>query len=306
MLSIIKALMIAGGVFSIGHGVVMGMSYGIDSLVAFIGLGFALIVFGKLLPTRIGIKIPKIKFPRKKERTIETHENVGPADDGLAKNKSTIKKKKKLSFKNNFPIVMLIILLVLHALYLILCNVGTQLQQIEKIRRIGDSICIYSIGMIVLGGIYWQYLLSFKKDRVAEKKIPRRIKLTAFICLVFITGIIGREIIEIYVVKDPSHSFTSLFQLSFHAILLSAVLLIKTYFGPLMMTSTLAVSSFYIITDGEFMPVMFINNMLSVIMEVFPDPFKDIYLVFTILYVTGTTFMDTFKEGSNAAVELAA
>jgi hypothetical protein len=304
MLSIIKALLIAGGVFCIGHGVVMAMSYGIESLIAFVGLGFALIVFGKLLPTRTGIKLPRIRIPKKKEKTSVSSANSRSTDHSPIYYEKP-KKKRKLSLKNNFPIFMLIIYLIIHALYLIICNIGAQQQEIEKIRRIGDTICVYSIGMVIVSGIYWQYLLSFKKDRLADKKAPQRIKLTAFICLVFITGIIGREIIEIYVVKDATHNFSSLFRLSFHAILLSAVLIVKAYFGPLVLTSTLAIFSFYLISRGEFMPMAFVDNVFSMIVDVFPETFRNIYLVFTILYVAGATFMDTFREGSNALAELA-
>lgn len=291
MLMIVKALFIAGGIFSIGYGFEMGRNYGIDSLIAFVSIGFALIVFGRLLPSNIGFKLPRINFSKKKQQL----------DFSTPDNKS--QKQKKTNIKDNFAIFMLIIYLIIHALYLFMCKLGGQQGNLESIRRIGDTICVYSIGMVIVGGIYWQYILSFKKDRLGGYKIPKRIKLTALICLIFISGIIGREIIGIYVVKDTSRNLSMLFNLSYHAILLSGILLAKTYFGPLVITSSLAVASFYMMTNGEFMPVIFVNNVFSTIIDVFPETFRDVYLIFTILYVTGASFRDTFRTGSNVTKE---
>jgi hypothetical protein len=281
---IIKALCAAAGIFIIVMGVRESIQWGPEALLGACALGFALIVLGKLLPSRIGFKsaIFSRLFRRKSKES-----NAGTE---TAVETPTLKNKNPRQVQASFPIKILFLYFIVHAGYLVLHELGLS-------HKWGDTICIYSIGSVILAGLYWQYLLSFKKDRL-EGKFPRRLKVTAIICLVIIVGIIGRELIEIYIMKDQTHTLSNMFRLTFHALLLAALLLTKTYFGPILLTGTLAVLSYEIIMIGKLNSLALINNAMSLILDIFPDPFKDIYLVFSLIYVASTNLVDTFKKGN--------
>ena len=180
-------------------------------------------------------------------------------------------------------------------LVIVLMGVGALLGLRSQLSAWTTSAEIFFIIAIVVASVIWQIILV--KNDSSSNRLPRRIVGSGIYSAVIMLGILGYSI---YSFNDASknYSLMNIFNNLGKAVILCLMFTFKSYFGPVFLGGTLAVSIFYTLHTGviSISAIPVISAIVNWVFSNVPEHIKNMYYVGLALYALYFSVVDTADD----------
>lgn len=168
-----------------------------------------------------------------------------------------------------------------------------------------NALMIILMGVSILAGIYWQLILYnndggglfYVFDNIVEKyEAPKRLYAPIFISLILFFGTIIWGIIAILVDDNSQLNTLDFLIYLFRIFILGFLWIVKSYFGPLILTFLLCVSIYYLFEYGQIKHIPLVSMLYHWAFEELPGWVEITYYVLVIINCFGGSLFDFFSE----------
>jgi len=156
-----------------------------------------------------------------------------------------------------------------------------------------ETIQIIIIGIMALGGIFWQVSLIEKDNSVG----PKRIYLPGILCSIIIIGVLIRGVIAWALDDSSYYEGWDLLSDVWKSLVLTFAFVGKAYIGPLFIAFSLCTVAYFLIEKGEFKTWVFVDSFLRWIFGDLAGWTRNCYVIGSFIIVLFGCLHDSFDWG---------